>query len=163
MTTWYQAKIRFQREDEKGNNKTINQAFLFDAVSYTDAESRVYNYFAQEIPDFQLVGLNKMRLTEVFFIESNVELLWFKCRVQYIVFDEKSQQEKKVPYNMLISATTVKEAYDLLADKLGTVQDYIISDVNVTKILDVIPYEEPTIEDKLSHGNFKPMSEVQMN
>jgi Domain of unknown function (DUF4494) len=159
MATWYQSKIRFQQQDEKGNNKTINQVYLFDAVSYTDAEARSYNYFAAELPEFQLVGLTKMKFNEVFFIENNAEI-WFKCKVQYIVFDEKTQNDKKVPFIMLLNAHDIKECYGLLIEKLGSVQDYIISDINATKILDVIPYEEPESENKPIPSNLKPMSEV---
>lgn len=162
MATWYQAKIRFQQQDEKGGNKTINQVYLFDAVSYTDAEARSYNFFAAELQDFQLVGLTKMKFNEVFFIENNSEI-WFKCKVQYIVFDEKTQNDKKVPFLMLLNAHDIKECYGILVEKLGSVQDYIISDINATKILDVIPYEEPEVESKEIPTNLKPLNEVIAN
>jgi hypothetical protein len=162
MATWYQSKIRFQQQDEKGNNKTINQVYLFDAVSYTDAEARSYNYFAAELQEFQLVGLTKMKFNEVFFIDNNAET-WWKCRVQYLVFDEKTQNEKKVPFVMLLNANDIKECYALLVEKLGSVQDYIISDINATKILDVIPYEEQEVETTEIPANLKPLSEVMAN
>lgn len=121
----------------------MGQVYLFDAVSYTDAEARAYQHLAAEVPDFQLTGLTKMKLNEVYFEENSSEI-WFKCKVSYIVFDEKSQREKKVPYTFLLNAHTVKDAYTILESKLGTVQDYIITDIGATKILDVIPYEEDT-------------------
>lgn len=159
MATWYQAKIRFQQQDEKGGNKTINQVYLFDSVSYTDAEARSYNFFAAELQDFQLVGLTKMKFNEVFFIENKAEI-WFKCRVQYIVFDEKTQNDKKVPFLMLLNAHDIKECYGILVEKLGSVQDYIISDINATKILDVIPYEEPEVEKIEIPANLKPLNDL---
>ena len=161
MASWYQAKIKFIQQDEKGGNKPVTQVYLFDAVSYTDAEARTYAYCAEELQEFQLVGLTKMKFNEVFFIENNAEL-WWKARAQYIVFDEKSQKDKKVPFVFLLNATDIKEVYGLLVEKLGSVQDYIISDVNVTKILDVIPYEEIPEEsdEKPIPANLKPLSEV---
>ncbi|MFN8430868.1 MAG: DUF4494 domain-containing protein [Spirosomataceae bacterium] len=162
MSTWYLAKIKFIQQDEKGNQRPITQQYLFDAVSYTDAEARAYDYCAQDLPEFQLVGLTKMKFNEVFMVDNNAEL-WFKARAQYIVFDEKSQKEKKVPFNFLLNAHDIKEVYGLLVEKLGSVQDYIISDINVTKILDVIPYEEKEIEDKPMPPNLKPLSEVIAN
>ncbi|MBP6619190.1 MAG: DUF4494 domain-containing protein, partial [Leadbetterella sp.] len=133
----------------------------FDAVSYTDAEARAYAYCAEELQEFQLVGLTKMKFNEVFFIENNQEL-WWKARAQYIVFDEKSQKEKKVPFVFLLNAQDIKEVYGLMVEKLGSVQDYIISDISVTKILDVIPYEEVAeeTEEKPIPANLKPLSEV---
>lgn len=165
MPTWYQTKIKYVQQDEQGKNKAINEVYLFDAVSYTDAEARAYAFFAENIPDFQLANLSVMRLNEVFFVEDGSEH-WFKCRVQYIVFDEKTNQEKKVPYVMLINAKNLRNAYDSLAERLGSVQDYIISDINVTKILEVIPYEEKEADPAaaiLAGGNFKPLAEIQQN
>jgi len=162
MATWFQAKIKFVQEDEKGVARNINQVYLFDAVSYTDAEARAYQHLAAEVPDFQLTGLNKMKLNEVYFEENSSEI-WFKCKVSYIVFDEKTQREKKVPYAFLLNAHTIKDAYTILESKLGTVQDYIITDIGATKILDVIPYEEdndleepvPVVTERM-----KPLAEV---
>lgn len=159
MATWFQARIKFVQEDEKGIARNINQTYLFDAVSYTDAEARAYQYLAAEVPDFQLVGLTKMKLNEVYFEDNNAEL-WFKCKVSYIVFDEKSQKEKKVPFAFLLNAETVKEAYMILETRLGSVQDYIITDIGVTKILDVIPYEEMELQEQEIPKNLRPLSEV---
>ncbi len=162
MATWYLAKISVQQLDEKGNNKAISQSYLFDAVSYTDAEARVTAYVAPENPGFTLVGLTKLKLSEVFFIENNAET-WFKCKVQYIVYDEKSQKEKLVPFMFLINAENIKTCYTHMVEKLGDVQDYLITDINVTKILDVIPYEQ--IEENqtlVETRNLKPLSEVIM-
>jgi hypothetical protein len=156
MATWFQAKIKFVQEDEKGVARNINQVYLFDAVSYTDAEARAYQHLAAEVPDFQLTGLTKMKLSEVFFEENSSEI-WFKCKVSYIIFDEKSQKDKKVPYAFLLNAHNIKDAYGILEDKLGSVQDYIITDIGATKILDVIPYEEEETE---VAPNLRPLSEV---
>lgn len=164
MATWFQAKIKFVQEDEKGVAKNINQVYLFDAVSYTDAEARAYQHLAAEVPDFQLAGLTKMKINEVFFEENSAEI-WFKCIVSYIVFDEKSQKDKKVPYVFLLNAHTIKDAYMILESKLGTVQDYIITDIGATKILDVIPYEEEEAapEEPVITSTMRPLSEVLNN
>ncbi|MDJ1480569.1 DUF4494 domain-containing protein [Cytophagaceae bacterium YF14B1] len=158
MPVWYQATIRYQQPDDKGINKTITEVHLVDAVSYTDAESRIYDSVASNLAEFFLSKLSRMRLSEVFFVEDGAET-WYKLKVQYITFDEKTQKEKKVPYNMLINAPDPREAYDLLKERLGKIQDYIITDVNITNILEVIPYEKES-EDPLKGGNFRPLSEV---
>ncbi len=158
MTSWYQVKIKFQEVMEEDRVKSITEAYLFDAVSYTDAEARAYDYFAGAKPAFELHAINKMKLAEVFMQENGADI-WFKCRVQYIIYDEKTKQEKKTSVTMLINALNVKHAYESLEERLGRTEDYIISDINATKILDVFAYEE-TPEQKLSRGNFKPLNEV---
>ncbi len=159
MSNWYQGKIRYQKVDEKDRTIKITEVYLVDAVSYTDAEARVYETVAANTPDFQLFGLSKLRIHEVFFVEDGAET-WFKVKVNFISFDEKSQKEKRTAYMMLINAETPLEAYQLIEERLGTVEDYQITDINITNILEVIPYEKPE-EAILKAGNFKPLSEVQ--
>ena len=63
---------------------------------------------------------------------------------------------------MLINANNPLEAYNLLVERLGTVEDYQITDINITNILEVIPYEKPE-EKILKSGNFRPLAEVSQN
>lgn len=143
MAQWFLSNIKYTQQDELGRLKTINEAYLFDAVSYTDAEEKTYKQIAQNWPDFQLVSIKRQRIQGVFFVE-NGEETWFKAKVQYLTFDEKTQTEKKTAYNILINAENVKDAYDLLRERLGPIQDYIISDINTTSILEVILNENET-------------------
>jgi hypothetical protein len=136
---WYLAKVSFFQQDEKGNSKKVTQQYLFDAVSYTDAETRVYQYCAEELQEFKVENISKKPFNEVFFVENNSEK-WFKSKVSYIIFDEKSQKEKKMPFNFLLNANDIKDANTILVEKLGTVQDYFIESIISTQILDVIPY-----------------------
>jgi Domain of unknown function (DUF4494) len=152
MATWYLGKIRFQKEDEAGSLKTINEEYLVDAVSYTDGEARMFEVVASNTPEFQLVKLTKLRLSEVFFEENGSET-WYKAKVQYLSFDEKTQKEKKVPHVMLINAENPKEVYEALVKNLGNLNDYLITDINITTILEVCPYVPEN--ELLKQGNFK--------
>ena len=157
MATWYLGKIRFQREDDAGSLKTITEQYLVDSVSYTEAEARMFEVVASNTPDFQLVSLTKMRLSEIFFEENDSEI-WFKCKVMYTSFDERTAKEKKTPHMMLINADNPKDAYEALVKNLGNLNDYEITDVNLTQILEVCPYVPEN--ELLKKGNFKPVSEV---
>lgn len=161
MSNWYQGKIRYQKVDEKDRTIKITEVYLVDAVSYTDAEARVYHTVASNTPDFQLFGLSRMKIHEVFFVEEGSET-WYKVKVNFISFDEKAQKEKRTPFTMLINADNPLLAYQLISERLGTVEDYQITDINITNILEIIPYEKPE-EKILKSGNFKPLAEVLAN
>ncbi len=154
MATWYLAHIRYQKEDEVGSLKTINEHYLVDAVSYTEGEARTFEIVASNTPEFHLVKLTKMRLSDVF-IEENGSEKWFKAKVQYITFDEKSQKEKKVPHFMLLNCENPKEAYEFLVKELGNLNDYEITDINITPILEVHPYVPEN--ELLKKGKFQPV------
>jgi Domain of unknown function (DUF4494) len=161
MAIWHQAKIRYTMVGENDKTIKITEVYLVDAVSYTEAEARIYETVADNTPDFQLFGLSRMKVNEVFFVEDGADI-WFKVKVFFMSFDEKSKKEKKTPAIMLINAETPFEAYNLIAERLGTVDDYQITDINITNILEVLPYEKP--EDKiLKNGNFKPLAELSQN
>lgn len=153
MANWFQVKIRHQQEDEKQRLKTKNETYLLDAVSYTDAEARFHSYIASNIPEFQIVGLSRLRISEIFFVEDGSDK-WYKIKVSFISFDEKTKQDKKTPHNMMVNADDIRQAHDLVVERLGSVTDYEITDLSVTNILEVIPYEEP-IDPRLANGNFR--------
>ena len=157
MATWYLGKIRYQKEDESGSLKTINESYLIDAVSYTEAEARMFQIVASNTPDFQLINLTKMKLSEVFFEENGSET-WFKVKVMYTSFDEKTQSEKKTPHMMIINSDSVLDTYSAITKNLGNLNDYEIVGVNITSILEVHPYNPD--DELLKNGNFKPVSQV---
>ena len=49
MNTWYSCKIKYTKENDEGLLKQVTDAFLIDAVSYTDAETRIYEIAEREI------------------------------------------------------------------------------------------------------------------
>lgn len=71
MPSWYLGKIKYQQEQENGALKSISEAYLVDAVSYTDAEARLYGIVADNTPDFQISSLTRMKLSDVFHFEED--------------------------------------------------------------------------------------------
>ena len=139
MASWYLGKIQYQKETEAGHLKIHHEAFLIDAVSYTEAEARLFEKVTKTTPDFKLKSLVPMKLSEIFFTESGSEI-WYKAKVQYISFDERTQKEKKIPHIMLINAENPKEVFEGLQERLGNLNDYQITDINITPIMKVWIY-----------------------
>ena len=79
MSQWYNAKIKYTKNTEEGKMLTVTEYYLFDAVSYTDAETRAYEFFPQNLQDFALEDIKKMKLNELFFIEDGDFLAFIKC------------------------------------------------------------------------------------
>jgi hypothetical protein len=65
MAQWFQANIRYTQQDDQGKQKTVNEVYLFDSVSYTDAEAKTYGFVAQNWPDFQLISIKRLKMQEV--------------------------------------------------------------------------------------------------
>ena len=169
MPNWFLGKIRYQqpiddatvgtRNEEFIKQKTVTEAYLVDAVSYTDAEARLYQEIAANTapadrPDFEITDISRMKLADVFFNEDGGDV-WFKVKAMFITEDEKTGKQKKSPSLMLVNAETPKQAYERVEVSLKTALDpYEITDVNTTKILDIFPFNEE------EQRNLRPLSEV---
>jgi Domain of unknown function (DUF4494) len=139
MASWYLGKIQYQKETEAGQLKIHHEAYLIDAVSYTEAETRLFEKMEKQSPDFKLKSLVPMKLSEVFFMESGSEI-WYKAKVSYISFNERTQKEKRTPHIMLMNGENPKEVFEGLKERLGNLNDYQITDINITPIMEVWIY-----------------------
>ncbi|WP_338876493.1 DUF4494 domain-containing protein [Spirosoma sp. SC4-14] len=164
MPNWFLGKIRYQqpiddanvgsRNEEFIKQKTVTEAYLVDAVSYTDAETRLYQEIAANTPDFEITNISRMKLADVFHHEDGGET-WYKVKAMFITEDERTGKQKKSPSVMLVNGENPKQAYERVELSLKTALDpFEITDVNTTKILEIFPYNE---EDK---RNLRPLSEI---
>lgn len=162
MRTWFLCKVKYAKENEEGLLKNVSEQYLVDAVSFTEAEARIYDMLGSVIRgDFQVTGISKSNIVDVFFFD-DVDV-WHKCKITYIVTDADSGKEKKVTQYMLVTAHNVKEAYDRIYESLDNMLvSFNIPDVSESPIVEIFPYEKedeelnPAIPD-----NLKPLSEVQ--
>lgn len=162
MPSWYLGKIQYAQEQENGSLKTITEAYLMDAVSYTDAEARLYGIVADNTPDFQISSLTKMKLSDVFDFKEEGGEYWFKVKMFYISIDDSKGPgvEKKIICYMLVNADNPKQAIERIEKSLATMLiPYEITDVNLTPILEVHPYVPENKEQEVPAG-FRPLSQV---
>ncbi|PRY29789.1 uncharacterized protein DUF4494 [Spirosoma oryzae] len=150
MPNWFLGKIRYQqpvddatvgtRNEEFAKQKNVTEAYLIDAVSYTDAETRLYEEVAANTPEFEIVGITRMKLADVLQVEDGGDV-WYKVKAVFITESEKTGKQKRHATAILINALTPKQAYELVEASLKSSLDpFEITDVNVTKILDIFPY-----------------------
>jgi hypothetical protein len=142
MKSWFNCKIKYFKEDEQGRIIKLNESYLFDAVSYTEAESRVLEELSGAIRgEFTVTNITKANFVDIYnYDECDI---WYKCKVSYQEYDEKSEKEKKVNQQILISADNVKDAYDKLHGNLSEfLSDFDIPSITETSIIDVYPFIE---------------------
>ncbi|MBN1800146.1 MAG: DUF4494 domain-containing protein [Candidatus Lokiarchaeota archaeon] len=141
MSTWFECKVRYMKIDEAtGKEKKVNEPYLVDAVSFTEAESRIHTELEQMIRgDFQVTNMRKAEYSDLFPFDNGDR--WYKCKVSYLSIDEAAGKEKKISSQMLVMANDLKEAYDNLMTSLsGMAVDFEINGINESPIIDVFPY-----------------------
>jgi hypothetical protein len=135
----YLVKIRHSVQKEDGSPKPVNETFLVDAVSFMNAELIAIDE-NQGKKDLQIKAINPYKISDIFRNECSEDdgYIWFRAKVAYITFDEKSQKEKRTNHFMLVLSDSVANANLLLKSKLGTLNDYEILDLVTTKIQGII-------------------------
>lgn len=148
MYIWFECKIRYDKMLETGMQKTVTEPYLVDALSFTEAEARIIEEIKPYISgEFSVSDIKRVKYTESFFNETGDR--YFKARLFFITLDEKSGAEKKTGINMLVQATLLKEAVEIVeAEMKKTMIDYTFASVAETAIMDVFPYSGGSITTK---------------
>lgn len=140
MNKWFECKVRFDREVENGEVKSVTEPYLVDALSFTEAEARIIKETAPfATGEFTVDAVNKRNIAEMVY-DSNGDR-WYRCKVNYIVIDEKKGVEKKQGSVLMVQAidfsTALTNLKNALKDSLG---DCEIAEIKETAIMDVYLY-----------------------
>jgi len=151
-TTWYECKVKYRKLDDNGVQKVTTEPYLVDAMSYTEAESRITEEMSMYISEeFMITNIKVANFAEIHPFENSDR--WFKTKVSLVAYDEESGKERKSNMYLLIQANDLKEAFDstnlVMKDTMG---DYTIPSIAESPIMDVFPYFDGEI-DKLERFN----------
>ena len=137
---WYECKVKYRKTDELGGQKVTTEPYLVDAVSYTEAESRINEEMAAYVSEeFKITNIKVANYAEIHPFENADR--WFKSKVSLVAFDEESGKERKTNMYLLVQANDVKEAYDNTVTVMkNTMGDYTIPAISESPIMDVFPY-----------------------
>ncbi len=154
MNSWYTVKVKFIKEFQDGTLKRVSEPYLVNALSFTDAEARIYQEVGEYVRgEFIVSTISKTDLADIFQYDDAQK--WFKVKVAYVSEDADSGKEKKINTNFLVSANNLKDAYDRVEENLkGLMVSYEIPSIILTPIIEIYPYipseevETPTNKNK---------------
>jgi hypothetical protein len=138
---WFEVGVEFLKVHESGQEKLVVEKYLFDAVSFTDAETRVNEIMANIINGSFFVNQIKIAgFSEV--IPYDTGEFWFRVLVDYI-YDNNKSGEKRSRANYLIFADNIEEALERIKLWLNdSVAFFEIVSLTKSKICDIFPYFE---------------------
>ena len=112
---WFEAKVKYMKVNEDGREKKVNEAYLLDAMSYTEAESRIMHEMESVISgDYYISSLKKSNITELVPSEDENDDRWYKAKVNIIDADEVSGKEKSTGQYYLVAASNINKALENL-------------------------------------------------
>lgn len=147
MALWFECKAKYEKIQENGSVAKVNEPYLVDAISFTEAECRFIEELKPYISGgFSVSAVKKTKISEIFFNEDGDR--YYLVKVNFIICDENTGAEKKKPNYALVQASSFKEAYDNFIDGMkGTMADYEIASIAETQIIDVYPFKLNAPED----------------
>ena len=94
MANWFECKVRYDKVQDNGSVKKVNEPYLVDALSFTEAEARIIEEQTPFISgDFSVSAVKRTKISEIFYDEGGDR--WYLAKVAFITIDEKSGVEKK--------------------------------------------------------------------
>lgn len=137
MAQWFECKVRYDKLMENGMQKKVNEPYMVDALSFTEAEARIIEEVTPFISgDFSVSAVKRTNISEIFWDDSADK--WYHVKVNFITIDEKSAVEKKTTSHILVAATDFKGALDNFMEGMkGTMADFEIQSITETLLMDV--------------------------
>jgi hypothetical protein len=142
MNNWFTVKVKYTKQLENGAFKRVSEPYLLAAMTFTDAEARIYEELGAIIRgEFTVTNIARTDYHDIFQYEDSDT--WYKCKISFESATEDSDKAKKVSQNFLVGAHSVKEAYDRMHESLSTMLvDFLIPSIIVSPIVDIFPYTE---------------------
>ena len=143
VSKYYEVKIQYQKMQEDGREKKVTEQYVVEALSFTEAESRIIEEMTPFIDgDFDVVSEKIAPYNEILLSDSYSDDKWFVSKVAFITIDEKTEKEKKQTFRYLVQAATSELALDYTKEMFSHgMSDYRIEAVQDTPTLDVFLYE----------------------
>lgn len=138
MALYFEVKATYDKMTENGLVKKVTEPYLFDSLSFTEAESRAIEELTPFISgDFTVKACKRTPIAEIFNLGAE---RYYLAKVAFITIDERSGVEKRSISQILVGASDFKEAYDNFLDGMkGTMADFELVSLAETPIMDVYP------------------------
>ena len=159
MQTWFECKVKYVKIDDDGRERKVSEVYLVDAVSFTDAETRIIQQMETMVRgEFMVDNIKKSNIVEIYPHENGE--WWYKARIGIVTIDEKAGKEKKINNYFLVAADDLKQALQRLEEGLSYILvPYQTTSLAISTIVDVFPYFEDKVNAPIP-SNLKPLKEV---
>ncbi|MCH5221238.1 MAG: DUF4494 domain-containing protein [Muribaculaceae bacterium] len=137
MANWFECKVKYDKLGVEEGSKSLTESYLVDALSFTEAESRITEELRPFVSgEFLVTAIKPSKIAEIFWHEGGDR--WFLVKVAFITLDEKTAKEKRTISQILVQASTLNQALDLFLEGMkGTMADYHVVQISETLIMDV--------------------------
>ena len=146
MNSWFTVKVKYTKQMDNGTFKRVSEPYLLAAMTFTDAEARIYEELGNTIRgEFQVNSIQRTEFHDIFATEGTEN--WCVVKISYQSYTE--EKSKVVTNRFLVGADSIEQATEVITKELATLMvDYKIESVINSNIVDVFPFKSES-EDAL--------------
>lgn len=109
MNKYFKVKVKFTKQFDNGLLKRVTETFLFQAISFSDAEKRTYVELEKRIKgEIDIISIDRFVIDDV--MSYDYDGVYYQVKVQSSTLDIDSEKEKKETMKYLILANSIEEA-----------------------------------------------------
>lgn len=141
-SNWFECQIIYDKIMDNGTQKKTTEVYTVDALTFTEAESRIIEEMKPFISgEFNVKNINPTPYKEIFFSENEKDDRWYKVKIAFITFDENTHKEKETKVTYLVQGNNAEKASSYVNEIMNNAMaDYHIIGNIETKILDVFQH-----------------------
>lgn len=142
MERYFIVKISVSRFQDDGSQKMVNEMYLIDALSFTEAETRITEEIRKQTSgDLVITDISRSKYSELL-LRATVSKKFYRVKTNFVTLSEKTGKEKKTAYYYLVQADEIDEAKESFENFMkGTISDYEIEGISETKINEVFIFD----------------------
>ena len=144
MKDFFECSLRYEKYMDSGVIKKVTDKYLVDALSFTEAESRIISEVGKYVKgDLVVKSIRRTRISEIFFNKTdNTDLRWFVAKIKFIMLDERTQKERITRAQVMVEAESIDDAHEnIIKSMKGTLCDYNVESITESAIVEVILYK----------------------
>lgn len=145
---WFEATVKYIKVMEDGRERKVKESYLLDAMSYTEAETRIKSEMESIVKgDYYISSLKPSNIIEVISSDDLNDDRWYKAKIAIIDADQVSGKEKKANSYYLVAASCTNKSLENINKNLSTyIVPWEVVSVADTNFMDVFPYFEKEVQ-----------------
>lgn len=145
MNKCFIATVRCEKTMQNGMKKKVNEQYLIDALSFTEAEVRIIQEMTPFYDEFTIPQITKCNIADFFATNDTEADRYYKVRIAFLTLDAKTGEDKRTNSFVIVQAKNFDAAVARVKyEYKDSVSDWMITQVTETPILDFYPYVEVT-------------------
>nr|DAR09513.1 MAG TPA: protein of unknown function (DUF4494) [Caudoviricetes sp.] len=142
-STWFEAKVRYDKRLDDGQEKKVTEVFVVDALSFTEAETKITEEMsAYTSGEIFIKAITRATYSEVFFSDNTEDDKWYRTKLAFITLDENTGKEKKTFISYLVQAKNIDKARSYIKEVMNsTMNDYDVASISETPVLDIFEHK----------------------